>query len=1145
LISGRLPVTYALNGPISFPPQASNVFSGLSGGNYNVLVTDSCGETKVVTYSLTQYTPNFQITQNGGVSDLTSCDLIRTSYSFGSVTPGSAIFWPVQLQITAYPPVGPPVVINTTLGAAGDPPLPAPFTSQRIINIPYFPTAYSYDMVFTDACGNVYSVLNTAVNTPPNVNLASAISTCSQRYINMDATAMLSPVVFTIIGAPVGYTGPISDTSADSYATGSFGSPSNPLPDGIYTIQAVDSCGNIDTTSITLTTTVVNQNFYTVSGCGVGNASFYLYGAAVYLDSATVISYTPPVDFPGNVFPHPLPYDASSHIQNSGVLVGGVSNQNTLRFDSYPAGTYVIQTVDSCGIVRTQTVVATGYTNGIVNISENYLCSAFSVNLSISGSSGTAGYQKYYIQKFYPDSNKWGHPITGVLYSGTGDLINSGLFLSSQQNPTLTSPTISNNFGTFRVIKVYQSSNFPCQEVLKEFTYTLEMKLKDAYVFGCSNGTYNLGITATGGVPPLGYRIINPIFVDNGPNNLFTGLAGGTYTVQVYDSCGNTLNTVLDIVTLGLPAITPINLCAGENGRLIVNGVSYLNFEWFNNANPAIILSTTDSLNFNNFNPATDAGTYSVHLTSSVAGSCIDDTLTFTISTNPSNPSAGNDDTVSVCNSIVNVNLNNYLTGIFDVYGTWSEITASGLLSNNIWNSNLAPNGTYQFKYKVNGQCIGSDSSIITIVLKDCNLSITGTVFNDGNGLTDSTVNGIGTNVGGLNAVLVDAATGNVLAVVPVAIDGTYIFEGLASGNYNVLITTSTATIGATAPSVVLAPNWVSTGDNVGTDPGNDGFVNSIITNIVLDSTSIIDVNFGIEELPNSNNVMQTIPSPSINTIAAGTITQPVAGLDFEDGVLGNTNTLVITALPANATMYYNGSLVTIGQIIQGFDPLLISYTDITLGSNAIQFEYAFIDSAGMQDLSPATYTIDWAVPLPVYNIVFNAIGNICNVDLQWSVTQELNFSHYEVLRSHNASSFVKIGTVQASNGQGEKNYSYIDEQLTEGEYTYKLKVVDIDNTFDYTTTKSVLIRCEEEALTVFPNPTSDMLHVNIKSVEASYYVVNIYDAVGKLVMSTDAELNENEYKQLTFSLAQYSNGFYYVHVISDGNKEVYKVLKQ
>ncbi len=146
-------------------------------------------------------------------------------------------------------------------------------------------------------------------------------------------------------------------------------------------------------------------------------------------------------------------------------------------------------------------------------------------------------------------------------------------------------------------------------------------------------------------------------------------------------------------------------------------------------------------------------------------------------------------------------------------------------------------------------------------------MSIAGTVFNDGNGLTDSIVNGSGTNVGGLNAVLVDAATGNVLAVVPVAIDGTYIFEGLASGNYNVLITTSTATIGATAPSVVLAPNWVSTGDNVGTGPGNDGFVNSIITNIVLDSTSIIDVNFGIEELPNSNNVMQTIPSPSINTI--------------------------------------------------------------------------------------------------------------------------------------------------------------------------------------------------------------------------------------------------------------------------------------
>ncbi|MBK7039281.1 MAG: tandem-95 repeat protein [Bacteroidetes bacterium] len=675
-----------------------------------------------------------------------------------------------------------------------------------------------------------------------------------------------------------------------------------------------------------------------------------------------------------------------------------------------------------------------------------------------------------------------------------------------------------------------------------------------------SNGTLVMNPDGTYTYTPnpgfVGTDSISYVVCSPAPVNLCDTTTLTIVVTPVYSNSGNTVIAQDDHATT--PINTPVSMCllcndSDPNGNTISNPTVISN-----PSNGTVVVNPNGTVTYTP-NPGftgTDVYQYTI-CDNGVPVACDTAYAYVTIVDNPinNNQTYANDDAYT---TPINTPINNSVAGN-DTDPQNDAVTFTLVTNPSNGTLTLNPDGSFtyipnagytgpdQFVYSKcdNGNPVACDTATAYITIPDVYLSIAGTVFNDGNGLTDSTVNGIGTNVGGLNAVLVDAATGNVLAVVPVAIDGTYIFEGLASGNYNVLITTSTATIGATAPSVVLAPNWVSTGDNVGTGPGNDGFVNSIITNIVLDSTSIIDVNFGIEELPNSNNVMQTIPSPSINTIAAGTITQPVAGLDFEDGVLGNINTLVITALPANATMYYNGSLVTIGQIIQGFDPLLISYTDITLGSNAIQFEYAFIDSAGMQDASPATYTIDWAVPLPVYNLVFNAIGNICNVDLQWSVTQELNFSHYEVLRSHNASSFVKIGTVQASNGQGEKNYSYIDEQLTEGEYTYKLKVVDIDNTFDYTTTKSVLIRCEEEALTVFPNPTSDMLHVNIKSVEASYYVVNIYDAVGKLVMSTDAELNENEYKQLTFSLAQYSNGFYYVHVISDGNKEVYKVLKQ
>jgi hypothetical protein len=184
-------------------------------------------------------------------------------------------------------------------------------------------------------------------------------------------------------------------------------------------------------------------------------------------------------------------------------------------------------------------------------------------------------------------------------------------------------------------------------------------------------------------------------------------------------------------------------------------------------------------------------------------------------------------------------------------------------------------------------------------------------------------------------------------------------------------------------------------------------------------------------------------------------------------------------------------------------------------------------------------------VPLPIYDIVFNVVENKCSADLQWSVSKEENFSHYEIERSFNASPFIKIAAVTSSNEPAEKHYNYKDQELEEGDYTYRLKVVDIDNTFGYTTTKSVSLRCIEDGIAVFPNPTSDMLHVNIKSTEATYYLIRIYDAVGKLILSSEAELNENEYKQITFSLAQLSNGTYHIHVISEGSKQVYKVLKQ
>ncbi len=128
---------------------------------------------------------------------------------------------------------------------------------------------------------------------------------------------------------------------------------------------------------------------------------------------------------------------------------------------------------------------------------------------------------------------------------------------------------------------------------------------------------------------------------------------------------------------------------------------------------------------------------------------------------------------------------------------------------------------------------------------------ISGTVSNDLNGLTDNTVNGIGSNAGGLNAVLVNTATGNVTATAAVAANGTYSFAAPVSAAYNVLITTATATVGNPAPAVTLPANWVSTGEYLGTGTGSDGTINGILP--LGTTTSATNANFGIEQLPSTN----------------------------------------------------------------------------------------------------------------------------------------------------------------------------------------------------------------------------------------------------------------------------------------------------
>jgi len=459
-------------------------------------------------------------------------------------------------------------------------------------------------------------------------------------------------------------------------------------------------------------------------------------------------------------------------------------------------------------------------------------------------------------------------------------------------------------------------------------------------------------------------------------------------------------------------------------------------------------------------------------------------------------------------------NINTPVEFVFSVYDSSNNLVAASTLTlspvsspsqddpQSPWEGrsfsfNAPGPGAYTFNITLpTTSVLGNDFYMDDIILSDCPVQnvLSGTVWDDANGDLSQAGAEAGTNAGGLFVNLVDASN-HVVSSVPVNADGSYtILVPQNLNGYSLVLTTS-----ASSNSPALPTFWVNTGENV--NSSNTAVQNSTLGVIQL-NTSVSDIikqNFGIEKLPTSNNVSQTIPDPLSSVIASGTISASVAGMDLEDGALSNSTTFVVTALPLNAVMYYNGSQISLNQSINNFNPKLLSFNNIAAGSTSIAFNYSFIDAASKQGLVPASYTINWLTALPILLSGFEIQQANCNeISLHWKVGDAVNFSHFEIMRSGgNGLSFVNIGTVDYLPNEG--SYTWQDVMPSTGTFQYRLNMIDIDGNSSYS--KILVAKSNCNIAEVYPNPVSrgSNLLISVSNLQPQSELI-VYSANGAVV---------------------------------------------
>lgn len=138
---------------------------------------------------------------------------------------------------------------------------------------------------------------------------------------------------------------------------------------------------------------------------------------------------------------------------------------------------------------------------------------------------------------------------------------------------------------------------------------------------------------------------------------------------------------------------------------------------------------------------------------------------------------------------------------------------------------------------------------------------------------------------------------------------------------------------------------------------------------------------------------------------------------------------------------------------------------------------------------------------LPIKIKTFTAQSqNDNSILLRWTSVFEANASKYVIQKSTDGRNFTDISEVKAAgNSVTALNYSYIDRQMASSSAYYRLKLVDLDNTVDYT--KIVYINNGVVGLlnlSVFPNPfRSEVQLKGVTSSDVNNKNIKIYNTMG------------------------------------------------
>ena len=169
---------------------------------------------------------------------------------------------------------------------------------------------------------------------------------------------------------------------------------------------------------------------------------------------------------------------------------------------------------------------------------------------------------------------------------------------------------------------------------------------------------------------------------------------------------------------------------------------------------------------------------------------------------------------------------------------------------------------------------------------------------------------------------------------------------------------------------------------------------------------------------------------------------------------------------------------------------------------------------------------------------------------LNWTTLTEINNKGFAIERSVDGSNFTQIAFINsiAKDGISSQtlNYLFNDSKPFNGNNYYRLKQIDINGKFEYSSIVKINNSTNLQIVAVYPNPASNILNININANSNAVVDVLVTDIIGKIITSKKVQTTAGT-NNTSIDISKLAVGTYLVKMITDGLGEtnISKFIKQ